>query len=459
MADRAAPRWARLLTWLEERGMLTDEANLLVYPQERPGAGNGLYATCSVEPNTPLFTLPARAKLNARTLRPLYPKTELSAVQLISLHLCLHRPREDEESADALFGPYIDVLPRDFDSHPLTWSVQRRVLSDDNRDLVKYNLLDLLPPSVDAALRQIESRFWNDWKAVEATSYLRDMPGETKELASIKFDFLWGWLNVNTRCLYDDLGLGREDNISLCPVFDFANHVWTGATMRPQVDSPSSKKPGSSTLRDLTCTTLATPMRPGEELFLTYGSHANARLFVEYGFVNPASTSDFTEYPGEVLIDDVEEAILQQAAGDAPTDLSRWRDELEEQGYWLDWTIHSAPAPAHPSYRLLTALRLAHVLISKHGTIGEWRETLAGVRDLVSEENERAVRGTLREICTALISRAEDAAEELEEVMLRVGREKEGWRIWAAGNVRALWAEEKAVAQAVAASIDAGVDF
>lgn len=102
----------------------------------------------------------------------MYPETELSAVQLISLHLCLHRPQGDGESADALFGPYIDVLPREFDSHPLTWSVERRVLAKDNRDLVKYNLLDLLPPSADSALRQIEQRFWDDWKAVEGSSYL-----------------------------------------------------------------------------------------------------------------------------------------------------------------------------------------------------------------------------------------------------------------------------------------------
>lgn len=107
----------------------------------------------------------------------------------------------------------------------------------------------------------------------------------------------------------------------------------------------------------------------------------------------------------------------------------------------------------------MTALRLAHVHISKHGTIDDWRDTLAGTRELVSEENERAVRDTLREICVGLIIRADGAVEALEEVMLRAGREKEGWRVWAAGNVKALWAEEKAVAEAVAKSVDSGVDF
>ena len=247
--------------------------------------------------------------------------------------------------------------------------------------------------------------------------------------------------------------------------------------MRPQPDT-HTQKTGRSTIHDLTCVTLESPVQPGQELFLTYGAHANARLFVEYGFVNAVSAHEFAEYPGEVLVDDMVESILLQSTTGS-SDLGCWRDELEEQGYWLyvrlhcisasgaaltqaayrDWSLHSAPAPAHPSYRLLTALRLAHVLISQHGTIGDWRDTLAGAQELVSEENERSVRGTLRKICTALISRADVTVESLEGLMMRAGLKKAEWRGWAAGNVKALWVEEKTVAEAVAESVDAGADF
>lgn len=37
MSEKAASRWARLLTWLEDRGMRTDKAHLKVYSQERLG--------------------------------------------------------------------------------------------------------------------------------------------------------------------------------------------------------------------------------------------------------------------------------------------------------------------------------------------------------------------------------------------------------------------------------------
>ena len=105
--------------------------------------------------------------MNARTLRPLYAKTELTAVQLISLHLCLHRPHEDGRSTDVHFAPYIDVLPREFDSHPLTWLVNRTLSSGGPGNVLEYDLLSMLPPSVDVALKQIEARFEDDWKAVE----------------------------------------------------------------------------------------------------------------------------------------------------------------------------------------------------------------------------------------------------------------------------------------------------
>lgn len=44
--------------------------------------------------------------------------------------------------------------------------------------------------------------------------------GHQQELAYD--DFLWGWLNVNTRCLYHDLsGVARQDDkITLAPMLD-----------------------------------------------------------------------------------------------------------------------------------------------------------------------------------------------------------------------------------------------
>jgi hypothetical protein len=101
--------------------------------------------------------------MNARTLGHYPHSTRLTATQIISLHLLLYRPTPDCESDDPHFGPYISILPREFDNHPLTWIVHQTMGTGSHKE---HRLLDLLPPSVLADLLLLEKRFWKDWEAV-----------------------------------------------------------------------------------------------------------------------------------------------------------------------------------------------------------------------------------------------------------------------------------------------------
>ena len=130
------------------------------------GAGYGLYTTCAVHPSTPLFTIPASALPNILTLSPHYPCSDppLTAVQLISLHLALHRPKPGKDSLDPLFGPYISVLPGDFAFHPLSW-----LRGQGHGSLSRVHaktLLDMLPISVMDSLNRLSDKFETDWKRV-----------------------------------------------------------------------------------------------------------------------------------------------------------------------------------------------------------------------------------------------------------------------------------------------------
>ena len=120
--------------------------------------------------------MPAAALLNSRTLRRIYPSIALegfyegysssspvlTGTQLISIHLALHRPKGNSYSKDPHFGPYIDTLPRSFDSHPLTWLIKRKKGKTTN---VEETLSHNLPPSASKTLQEVEKRFWNDWEA------------------------------------------------------------------------------------------------------------------------------------------------------------------------------------------------------------------------------------------------------------------------------------------------------
>jgi len=152
-----------LLEWLKGHGMLIDEDHLLVRPKHVADAGNGLFAIVDIPRVSPLLTLPSQTKINIETLGH-YPRSNLlTATQLISLHLMLHRPIGGHESDDPNFGPYISMLPREFGSHPLTWVVHQS-LGVASREECK--LMKLLPPSVLAELLLLEKRFWTDWEVV-----------------------------------------------------------------------------------------------------------------------------------------------------------------------------------------------------------------------------------------------------------------------------------------------------
>jgi hypothetical protein len=82
----------------------------------------------------------------------------LSATQLISMHLFLHRPGKSGISQDVRFGPYISILPKHFVGHPLTWIILP--------SLETQFLLDNLIPVARRALNEMAGKFYKDWEVV-----------------------------------------------------------------------------------------------------------------------------------------------------------------------------------------------------------------------------------------------------------------------------------------------------
>ncbi|KAJ7109358.1 hypothetical protein C8R44DRAFT_802311 [Mycena epipterygia] len=405
--------FAELVEWLE---LGPQERN--VEARETPGAGRGLFALTNIPPSTPFLTIPARALLNSRSLVPHYPPG-LNAVQLIALHLCLYRPLHPSHSLDPLFGPYISTLPREFDSHPLTSHVK----AADAREL---------PPSVDTALVRLHARYLHDWTTVRG--YVREnlrllqKPFVRLDRAddTLQADFLWAWLNVNTRCIYHRLKGTRShpDNLTLCPILDFANHAVAGPCMKPRLsDAERSNAPPIPRLGDsLTLLSPDTPTKAGDELYLTYGAHSNRTLFVEYGFVAACAPDDPR---AEVDVQDLVEHLFQGNEGEAKKKM------LQDSGYWGDWTLDGSPAV---SYRLITALRLLHAPLGSLD-VQRWQDTLTGLRDGVSDANESAWKQTVVDICSTVIQRAQKRS-----------KVSAGWFVEA---VEILWEEECHVASRI----------
>ncbi|KAJ8472691.1 hypothetical protein ONZ45_g16565 [Pleurotus djamor] len=464
-------RWDALLDWLRDHGMKIGDEGLLVERKERPDAGFGLFACRSCPPSTDLFTIPANALLNSKTLSPHYPSSsKLSATCLISLHLLLHRPIGEDNSADPLFGPYISVLPRDFESHPLTWRVRRELSSD---TVVEGKLLESLPGSEKSGLNELWMRLIKDWrlscnyvrthKDLLSKSATRTLAFEqfNEDNADILLDFTWAWLNVNTRCISYRIKTASSDpdNFTLCPILDFANHnPDTSAGMTPLHLSGDIWNAPSATCKDFTLRTSGkSATGSGDELYLTYGAHSNTTLFLEYGFINPFTHKAILEgsFAGEV---DVGEA-MQTLFNSGGSKRGAWlREVLEREGYWGDWTLHSAPAPAHPSFRLITALRL-HSLVRSDGfddqdeslerLVQSWREVHLGVLEFISQSNETAWRGILEHLCVDIEQEAAEGLEKTKAMSRSLDDANlSAWEVFMVGNVEQLWIERGTVAKA-----------
>lgn len=110
-----------------------------------------------------MFKIPPTALINVVTLASRYPSSDsLTPTQLISLHLFLTTPEGEQDSTGDAFGPFISILPREFDSHPLTWVVSKKLV----KESIGSAMLDLLPPSITGLIFDLERRFWEDWHSV-----------------------------------------------------------------------------------------------------------------------------------------------------------------------------------------------------------------------------------------------------------------------------------------------------
>lgn len=276
-------------------------------------------------------------------------------------------------------------------------------------------------------------------------------------------NYLWAWLNVNTRCIYYRLKASKEDpdNLTLCPILDFANHSPNGPHMTPAPseadiwDTAPVRAIGKG-FRFLSPVDVS--VQEGTEIFLAYGAHPNRTLFVEYGFVNK-SLGEVEITDGEVDVQGVVESlILDHKSGVFVKSI------LEDEGYWGDWTLYFSEESAQPSWRLITALRLHCLCVSnntiRRNAIQPWRDVIAGKREMISDGNELAWKESLITICDAIITKAQASLDSLKSFKSDGAEEYgHGWFPWMRENIRTLWKEELLVAAAVKQRTLRGVDF
>lgn len=301
----------------------------------------------------PVSTLRTKDTVPSLLKRSL-PK-DLPVHGLLAADLALNNPANSRDYAqwNAVVPTWDDIQL----AMPLTWPA---------------SLQAHLPPAARQLLAKQRQKFERDWGFVLstfplATSKTRGTGEIVVDAACSREQYLYHWLLVNTRTFYfvtpkDEKKLPKEDHMALQPVADLFNHTDKGGchVSFDHADSFSFR------------TTRA--YVKGEEVHISYGSHSNDFLLVEYGFVLPSNAWD------EVPLDDALLPSLSKAQ----------KEELDEVGFLGNYMLDKDQV----CHRTQVAARLFLTGMRTGGlSREEWRRFVNGLDD--GEKSQQKVDGIL----------------------------------------------------------------
>lgn len=263
----------------------------------------------------------------------------LSSFQLLELYILAEwilLPLWSGNQVKSYWEPYFAVWPsqEELKSFPAVWKF--------SKGSEYKHLLNLLSEASKEHMLRISNLIENDWRIISKVLKKWEDLFQTSLSLNDQFEkFLHIYCIINSRCLYTEVPLKKEDILSkftMVPFVDFLNHT-------PDVDlhcyprtDPRRKCSHGLGPFVIYCGDHRYKTR-GEEILLNYGAHSNDFLLNEYGFVIPNNQWNFIDVTPEI-INMVHDTALQKF--------------LEENGYWGNYTISAEDV----SYRVVVALSL-----------------------------------------------------------------------------------------------------
>ncbi|KAK0423914.1 hypothetical protein QR680_008403 [Steinernema hermaphroditum] len=248
---------AAFIEWMRAQNVNTDRIQL---QHNAEIGGNGIYAKKEIRPNEMILELPLDVLITSTTVMNHKECAEMlrgsdvkfTPSEAIALFFIV-----EDKNPNSSYAPYLTMLPRTFGT-PLFQGLD--VVGLPFHDQVVW----------ERQVKEIKDIY---------DKIPRVRPGTTKQ------EILWAWHVVNTRCIFienlnvhEDLDNKEGDNIAVIPLVDMLNHV-------PDPSCEARLRKTGDIYEVVSNKTIV----PGSEIFVTYGYHGNAKLWLEYGFEIPGN--------------------------------------------------------------------------------------------------------------------------------------------------------------------------
>uniref|UniRef100_A0A1I8JUQ7 SET domain-containing protein n=1 Tax=Anopheles funestus TaxID=62324 RepID=A0A1I8JUQ7_ANOFN len=286
-------RWLKRLGWRNETALRIASFE---------NTGKGLYSRKALENGDCLIELPYDAMIGLNVLeqdddfRNMFDETALqeSALSLeklpfqslLAFYLCVTKCSR--------WDAYLQSLPTNF-TNPYFCTKQELVHLSEVllQRMVEQN------GQIKSGLEKIQSVLRPEWK-------------QTIELEKFK----WAYFVINTRSVFlDPMAvkminsflpsgslfenfLADEPSMALAPFLDFFNHqsgTKTNSELSLSIAQIRDRLLNEKPLELCYKLHTDTPYRPGRQIFISYGTHNNTKLLLEYGFFIPSNPDDFVE--------------------------------------------------------------------------------------------------------------------------------------------------------------------
>ncbi|KAL5036036.1 hypothetical protein BDV3_004781 [Batrachochytrium dendrobatidis] len=322
--------------------------------------GRGLMATSDFQIGDPVVCIPARLLLVPRRTHKLFNNhpaiVALKQHPSIALFIAWQKIHPTPE-----WSPYIDILPRSFDTMPLC---------------IDLKLLAMLPYDIQEIAKNQQSKLDTDYAFVCTALAVSGYEMIPKDI------FKWAWIVVNTRCITMNTNaiskpqlshIHQQPIITLAPFLDCLNHTSTARISA-----------GYDTVEKAYIIRTLVPYKKGSQVFINYGPHDNNFLLAEYGFA-------ILKNPFNHVVLDREVDFMMQHFGTVS-------DLLKSEGLYGEFII----ANDDLGYRLMNAMRL-YVAVSQGSDLSSvlpaWRSVLGGTLQYISKDLEKATLQQLIRIC------------------------------------------------------------